>query len=103
MTAYSKWFLSIVAAISSVLLSFHKWLKAEQNYRAFRMGESTYYDLRRQLLDRPRSFGDTEHSHLEAYFLQVEEIRQGLRDAEIDNFPGSEIPKVKPPSADSGV
>jgi len=99
---YSKWFLSIVAAMSAVLLSFQKWLKAEQNYKAFRIGESTYYDLRRQLLDRPRSFGDSEDSQLEAYFLRVEEVRQRVRDAEIDNFPGSEIPKVKPPSADGG-
>ena len=99
---YSKWFLSVVAAVSAILLSFHKWLKAEQNYKAFRIGESAYYDLRRQLLDRPSSFGDTEKTQLEAYFLRVEEIRQRVRDAEIDNFPGSEIPKVKPPSTNGG-
>ena len=62
---YSKWFLSTVAAMSAILLSFQKWLKAEQNYKAFRMGESTYYDLRRQLLDRPQSFGHTEEAQLE--------------------------------------
>jgi hypothetical protein len=95
---YSKWFLSVVAGFSAVLLSFQKWLKAEQNYKAFRLGESAYYDLRRQLLDRPRSFGETEDAQLESYFVQVEEIRRRVRDAEIDNFPGSEIPKVKPPS-----
>jgi len=96
---YSKWFLSVVAAFSAVLLSFQKWLKAEQNYKAFRLGESAYYDLRRQMLDRPRSFGETEDAQLETYFLQVEEIRRRVRDAEIDNFPGSDIPKVKlPPS-----
>lgn len=81
--------------MSAVLLSFNKWLKPEQNYKAFRIGESAYYDLRRQLLDRPRSFGDSEESQLEAYFLRVEEIRQRVRDTEIDNFPGSDIPKVK--------
>ena len=96
---YSRWFLTIVAAMSAVLLSFHRWLKAEQNYKAFRIGESTYYDMRRQLLDRPRSFGDTEDVQIETYFLRVEVIRQRVRDAEIDNFPGSEIPKVMPPIA----
>lgn len=95
---YSKWFLSVVAAFAAVLLSFQKWLKAEQNYKAFRLGESAYYDLRRQLLDRPRSFGETEDAQLESYFVQVEEVRRRVRDAEIDNFPGSEVPKVKPPS-----
>lgn len=97
---YSKWFLSVVAAFSAVLLSFQKWLKAEQNYKAFRLGESAYYDLRRQLLDRPRSFGKTEDAQLETYFLQIEEIRRRVRDAEIDNFPGSDVPKVKLPSGE---
>ena len=95
---YSKWFLSVVAAFSAVLLSFHRWLKAEQNFKAFRLGESAYYDLRRQILDRPDSFGKEEASQLDTYFQRVEEIRRRVRDAEIDNFPGSEIPKVKPPS-----
>lgn len=95
---YSKWFLSLVAALSAVLLSFHKWLKVEQNYKAFRQGESAYYDLRRRMLDRPRSFGENEIEQLDGYFTAVEAIREKVRDAEIDNFPGSEIPKVKPPS-----
>jgi hypothetical protein len=96
---YSKWFLTIVAAVSAILLSFHKWIKPEQNYKAFRLGESAYYDLRRRLLDRPSSFGDSEDAQLEAYFLRVEEIRTRVRDAEIDNFPGSEVPRSISPSA----
>ena len=32
---------------------------------------------------------------MDAYFAKVEEIRERVRDAEIDNFPGSELPKVK--------
>ena len=99
---YSKWFLSVVAALSAVLLSFHKWLKVEQNYKAFRQAESAYYDLRRRILDRPRSFGETEEAQLDAYFAAVEEIRKKVRDAEIDNFPGSEIPKIKPPARFEG-
>ena len=92
----------MVAAFSAVLLSFHRWLKAEQNFKAFRLGESAYYDLRRQILDRPDSFGQDEASQLDIYFQRVEEIRRKVRDAEIDNFPGSEIPKVKPPSSSNG-
>jgi hypothetical protein len=94
---YSKWFLSVVSALSAALLSFHQWLKVEQNFKAFRQGESTYYDLRRRLLDRPTAFGQTEEVQLDTYFAKVEEIREKVRDAEIDNFPGSELPKVKAP------
>ena len=54
---YSKYFLSVVAAFSAILLSFQRLLKVEQNCTAFRLGESSYYDLRRQILDRPQSFG----------------------------------------------
>lgn len=90
---YSKWLLSVVSAFSAILLSFHKWLKVEQNYKAFRQGESNYYDLQRRLLDRPKSFGEFEELQLNQYFHEVEIIRQRVRDAEIDNFPGSEIPK----------
>lgn len=90
---YSKWFLSGVSALCAVLLSFHQWLKVEQNFKAFRQGESAYYDLRRRMLDRPRSFGDTEEAQLDRYFSAVEELRQNIRDAEINNFPGSEVSK----------
>ena len=95
---YSKWFLSVVAAFSAILLAFQKWLKVEQNYKAFRLGESSYYDLRRQILDRPQSFGNSEQVQLEAYFLRVEELRRRVRDAEIDNFPTSDGLDAKPPA-----
>ena len=99
---YSKWFLSVVAAFSAILLSFQKLLKVEQNYKAFRLGESSYYDLRRQVLDRPQSFGDSEPVQLEAYFLQVEDIRRRVRDAEIDNFPTSDVLSAKSPGGANG-
>ena len=100
---YSKWFLSVVAAFTAILLSFQKWLKAEQNYKAFRLGESSYYDLRRQILDRPLSFGDSEQVQLDAYFLQVEKLRRQVRDAEIDNFPSSDVPKAEPSAGPGGT
>ena len=99
---YSKWFLSVVASFTAILLSFQKWLKAEQNYKAFRLGESSYYDLRRQILDRPLSFGDSEQVQLDAYFLQVEKLRRQVRDAEIDNFPSSNVPKAEPSASTGG-
>ena len=99
---YSKWFLSVVAAFSAILLSFQRLLKIEQNYKVFRLGESSYYDLRRQVLDRPQSFGASEPVQLEAYFLQVEELRRRVRDAEIDNFPTSDVLSAKSPAGANG-
>lgn len=99
---YSKYFLSVVAAFSTILLSFQRLLKVEQNYMAFRLGESSYYDLRRQFLDRPQSFGGSEPAQLEAYFLQVEELRRRVRDAEIDNFPTSDVLSAKPQAGANG-
>lgn len=94
---WSKWFLSVVAGSNAVLLSFHRWLKTEQNYKAFRLAESTYYDMRRRLLDRPTSYGKSEDKQLDTYFAGVEAVRQRARDAEIDNFPGSELPTTREP------
>lgn len=97
---YSKWFLSLVSASSAILLTFHQWLKVEQNYKAFRLGESNYYDLRRRLLDRPRTFGVSESEQLDLYLQEVEKIRKVTRDAEINNFPGAELSKPSFPKGD---
>ncbi|WP_341527763.1 hypothetical protein WKK05_35700 [Nostoc sp. UHCC 0302] len=86
-TFYSKIFLTIVSAHTAILLSFHKGLKVESNLKAFRHGESEFYDLYRRLLDRPLSFGDTEDKQLDTYFTEVEIIRRYVRNAETDNFP----------------
>jgi len=73
-------------------------LKVEQNYKAYRLGESNYYDLRRRLLDRPQAFGGNEAEQLDRYLQEVERIRQETRLAEVDNFPASELPKMASPS-----
>jgi hypothetical protein len=83
----SKLFLTIVSTHTAILLSFHKGFKIENNLKAFRHGESEFYDLYRRLLDRPLSFGDTEEKRLENYFAEVETIRKYVRNAETDNFP----------------
>ncbi|MBG1244714.1 hypothetical protein [Nostoc sp. NZL] len=86
-TPYSKLFLTIVSTHTAMLLSFYKGFKIESNLKAFRHGESEFYDLYRRLLDRPLSFGDTEAKQLESYFYEVELIRKYVRNAETDNFP----------------
>lgn len=87
LTSESKLFLTVISSHSALLIAFHRALKVENNFKAFRHGESEFYDLYRRLLDRPKSFGETEDKQLETYFLEVEKIRRAVRIAETDNLP----------------
>lgn len=83
----SRIFLTIISSHSALLIAFHRALKIENNFKAFRHGESEFYDLYRRLLDRPKTFGETEETQLENYFKEVDFIRRSVRLAETDNFP----------------
>ncbi|MDQ5823150.1 MAG: hypothetical protein M3441_02940 [Chloroflexota bacterium] len=87
---YSKVLLTIISAHSAIVISLHRGLKVERNFKAFRQGESEFYDLYRRLLDRPFTFGATEEEQLSRYFDDVENIRRYVRNAELDNFPSME-------------
>lgn len=89
----SKLFLTVISTHTALLIAFHRALKIENNFKAFRHGESEFYDLYRRLLDRPKSFGKTEDIQLESYFIEVEKIRKTVRIAETDNLPILEEPK----------
>jgi hypothetical protein len=86
-TYEAKLFLTIISTHTALLIAFHRALKIENNFKAFRHGESEFYDLYRRLLDRPISFGSTEEKQLETYFIEVENIRRAVRIAETDNLP----------------
>jgi len=86
-TFEAKLFLTIISTHTALLIAFHRALKIENNFKAFRHGESEFYDLYRRLLDRPLSFGATEEKQLETYFIEVENIRRAVRIAETDNLP----------------
>jgi hypothetical protein len=86
-TTESKLFLTIISSHVALLFAFHRALKVENNYKAFRHGESEFYDLYRRLLDRPASFGSSEKEQIDNYFNEVEKIRKAVRIAETDNFP----------------
>lgn len=86
-TFEAKLFLTIISTHTALLIAFHRALKIENNFKAFRHGESEFYDLYRRLLDRPNSFGATEEKQLETYFIEVENIRRAVRIAETDNLP----------------
>jgi hypothetical protein len=83
----SKWLLTIIAAHIALLLSFHRGLKVAEHFKAFRHGESEFYDTYRRLLDSPRTFGLDEDSQLQKYFEEVETIRKFVRNAETDSLP----------------
>ncbi len=86
----SRWLATLVSGYTAVLLSFHRALKVDANYKAFRQGESGFYDTYRRLLDRPESFGASEDEQVAAYFDAVENLRKYVRNAEIDNLPSVE-------------
>jgi hypothetical protein len=87
---YSKLLLTIVSTHTAVLLAFHRGFKVDRNHKAFRHGESEFYDTYRRLLDRPESFGSKESDQLLEYFKEVEKIRKFVRNAETDNLPNIE-------------
>jgi len=86
-TMESKLFLTIISSHIALLFAFHRALKVENNFKAFRHGESEFYDLYRRLLDRPLTFGNTEREQIDNYFSDVDKIRKSVRVAETDNFP----------------
>lgn len=96
----SKWLLTIVSIHGSLLVGLSKGFRVEQNYKAFRSGESEFYDLYRRFLDSPTDFGESEDEQLATYFSQVELIRRTARLAELDNIPTIEdsAPRSKPVS-----
>lgn len=83
---FSKIAVTLLSAITAVLFAFHRGLKVEDNLRAYRHGESEFYDLVRRLLDRPDSFGESTQKQIETYFEEVARIRRFVRNAETDNL-----------------
>lgn len=83
----SKWFVTLVTAHTAILFAFHKGFKVDANFKAWREGESHFYDLYRKMLDRPETFGETENDQLSVYFDEVENLRMFIRNAEVDNMP----------------
>jgi len=84
---FSKILLTIISTHTAILLAFHRGFKVEDNFKAFRLGESEFYDTYRRMLDRPSVFGGSHEEQIQNYFKQVEEIRKFIRNAETDNFP----------------
>ena len=90
----SNLLVTIISSHTALLLAFHSGFKVDNNFKAFRHGESEFYDLYRRLLDRPSSFGIDESTQIQAYFTEVESIRKFIRNAETDNMPSIEDGKL---------
>jgi hypothetical protein len=81
----SNWFLTLISTHGALLLAFHKGFKVDNNYQSFRLAESDFYDLRRELLDNPTKFGSTSKEQIDNFFKRVSLLRKIARQAEIDN------------------
>jgi hypothetical protein len=92
----AKWLLVAISSHVALSLSFHRGLKVAEGMKAYRLGESEFYDLYRRLLDRPSTFGDNEEKQVEQYFAEVERIRRLVRSAETDSLPDLESIKSAP-------
>lgn len=86
----SKWLLVTVSGHVALALAFHRGLKVAEGMKAFRHGESEFYDLYRRLLDRPHMFGKTEEAQVRRYFSEVERVRKLVRNAETETVPDVE-------------
>ena len=86
----SKWLLVVIASHVALALSLYRGMKISENMKAFRHGESEFYDIYRRLLDRPHLFGAGEDEQLDMYFSEVERIRRLVRSAETESFPDVE-------------
>jgi|SRR5712671_2445669 len=85
-----RWLIVTVSSHVALALSFHRGLRVPDMLRAFRLGESQFYDTHRRLLDRPLTFGKGESEQLDTYFAAVEEVRKFVRAAEADSMPAIE-------------
>lgn len=91
----SKWLVVLISSHVALSLSFHRGLKVSEGMKAFRHGESEFYDLYRRLLDRPYAFGESEDQQIDLYFREVEAIRRLVRHAETETIPDVENIKAE--------
>lgn len=87
---YSKLLIVLVSGHVALSLSFHKGLKVADGMKAFRHGESEFYDLYRRLLDRPHTLGKDEEEQIDNYMSEVEKIRRLVRSTETESLPSIE-------------
>ena len=92
---FSQALIVLVSGHVALVLSLHKGLKIADGMKAFRHGESEFYDLYRRLLDRPIAFGNDENNQIDKYFSEVEKIRRLVRNSETDSLPTLDDIKIK--------
>jgi hypothetical protein len=82
--------LTIISIYTAMLLGLSRAFKVENHHKAYRNGESEFYDIYRRFLDRRESFGSDKNDRngqLNAYFVEVEKLRKIVRNQETDSIP----------------
>jgi hypothetical protein len=91
---FARLILTVATLHIAIITGVHKFFKGEVNFKAFRQGESEFYDTYRRMLDNPKSFGQSEDDQLIQYFSQVSLTRKQVRNAETDTYAGLEELKL---------
>lgn len=81
-----KLLVTIMSALTATLMAFHRGFKVEDNFKAFRHGESEFYDIYRRMLDDPKSYGKDFDSQFKKYAADVATLRRFIRNAETNNL-----------------
>lgn len=87
---WSNVFLTMLTFWTGVVVALAQAFKSEELYRGFRLCESDYYDLTRQLLDHPAKDEKAREAQVDAYLEKVYRIRDLGRHVET-NSPMSAI------------
>lgn len=87
---YSRWLVTVVSTFTASLFALHRALKIEEHYKAYRLGESNFFDMYRRMLDRPETFGESESEQIARYIETAEKHRRLIRNTEIDITPSIE-------------
>ncbi|MDX2163245.1 MAG: hypothetical protein SF162_18145 [bacterium] len=85
---YVNTLVQIVSVHTAVLLAFHRLFKPDNGHQEWRKVESAYYDLLRDMLDRPYLIDRDETKRLDVYIEKVKQLRaEGRRVEFAQGFP----------------
>ncbi len=87
---FAQLLITLISLHTALLLAFHRLLKPDRTFQGFRQIESGYYDLIRDMLDRPYLVEDPEQKmpRIDNYIEKVKRFRLDARRMETqESFP----------------
>ncbi len=87
---FAQLLITLISLHTALLLAFHRLLKPDRTFQGFRQIESGYYDLIRDMLDRPYLVEDPEKKmpRIDNYIEKVKRFRLDARRMETqESFP----------------